>query len=85
MINKQNAPVEWAALMYELEDAQEHLTALISEMNAADDFDEVDLRIQLGHVFSHLNRAWHCRDKAHGLNQEEWQDASRFPSDLDPT
>jgi len=27
--------------MYELEDAQEHLTALISEMNATDDFDEL--------------------------------------------
>lgn len=85
LINKQSVPVEWAALMYELEDAQEHLTALISEMSAADDFDEVDLRIQLGHVFSHLNRAWHRRDKVYGPNQEEWQDASRFPSDLDPT
>lgn len=63
MINKKSAPGEWAGLMYELEDAQEHLTALISEMNATDDFDEVDLRIQLGHVFSHLNRAWHRRDK----------------------
>ena len=72
-------------LMYELEDAQEHLAALISEMNATDDFEEVDLRIQLAHVFSHLNRAWHRRDKVHGLNQEEWQDASRFPSDLDPS
>jgi len=85
VINKKSAPVEWAGLMYELEDAQEHLRALISEMNATDDFDEVDLRIQLGHVFSHLNRAWHRRDKTNGLNQEEWQDASRFPSDLDPT
>jgi len=84
VINKKSAPVEWAGLMYELEDAQEHLTALISEMNAADDFDEGNLRIKLGHVFSHLNRAWHRRDKANGLNQDEWQDASRFPSDLDP-
>lgn len=85
MINKKSAPVEWAGLMYELEDAHEHLTALISEMNATDDFDEADLRIQLGHVFSHLNRAWHRRDKAHDLDQEEWQEASRFPGDLDPT
>jgi len=70
--------------MYELEDAQEQLTALISEMNATDDYHEVDLRIQLGHVFSHLNRAWHRRNKPLGLDQEEWQEASRFPSDLDP-
>lgn len=84
MINKKSAPVEWAGLMYELEDAREHLTALIAEMNATDEFDEVDLRIQLGHVFSHLNRAWHRRNQASGLNQEVWLDASRFPSDLDP-
>jgi hypothetical protein len=71
--------------MYELEDAQEHLASLISEMNAADDFDEIDLRIQLGHVLSHLNRAWHRRDKATGLNEAEWVEASRFPDDLDPT
>lgn len=70
--------------MYELDDAQEHLTALISEMNVADDFHEIDLRIKLGHVFSHLNRAWHRRDKAKGLNEEEWLEAARFPSDLDP-
>ena len=72
-------------LMYELEDAHEHLGALISQMNSTDDdFDEVDLRIQLAHVFSHLNRAWHRRDKITDLNEDEWVAASKFPSDLDP-
>jgi hypothetical protein len=70
--------------MYQLEDAQEHLKALISEMNATDDFNEVELGIQLGHVFSHLNRAWHRRDKADGLENEDWVEASQFPFDLDP-
>lgn len=87
MINKENAPVEWAGLLYELEDAQEHLAALISEMNATEVFDEVDLRIKLGHVFSHLNRAWHRRnrtDKDDDFNEEEWLGAGQFPSDLDP-
>jgi hypothetical protein len=84
LINQKSAPVEWAGLMYELDDAYEHLAALISDMNGAEDFDEADLRIQLGHVFSHLNRAWHRRDKANGLNPEDWLEASRFPSDLDP-
>lgn len=84
MIDKKNAPVEWAGLMYELDDAHEHLAALISDMNTVEDFDEVGFRIQLGHVFSHLNRAWNCRNKTSGLNEYEWLDASRFPSDLDP-
>lgn len=78
VIRKKASLVEWAALMYELEDAQEHLTALISEINAADEFHEADLRIQLGHVFSHLNHAWHRQDKPDGLNQGECQDDSRF-------
>lgn len=62
MISKDNAPAAWATLMYELEDAQEHLTTLISEMSSEADYDEVNLRIDLAHVFAHLNRAWHLRD-----------------------
>ena len=57
MISKESAPAAWATLMYELEDAQEHLTTLISEMSSRADYDEVNLRIDLGHVFAHLNRA----------------------------
>lgn len=85
MITKENAPVAWAALMYELEDAQEHLAKLISNIGSDADYDEVNMRIDLGHVFSHLNRAWHRRQKAEGLDEAEWLEASRFPTDLDPT
>ncbi|WP_426106882.1 hypothetical protein [Massilia sp. TSP1-1-2] len=74
-----------SALMYELEDAQEHLTSIIANMNSDANFDEVNLRIDLGHVFSHLNRAWHRREKIEGLDEVEWLEASKFPTDLDPT
>ena len=83
MINKDSAPIGWDGLMYELEDAHEHLGALISHMNNDPDFDETNFRIELGHVFSHLNRAWHRRDSVEGLNEEEWLAASDFPTDLD--
>lgn len=85
MISKEGAPVAWAALMYELEDAKEHLAALISDMSSDAEFDEENLRIDLGHIFSHLNRAWHHRKKIEGLDEAEWLEASRFPTDLDPT
>ena len=85
MVSKESAPVAWAALMYELEDAQEHLATLISNMNTDTDYDETNLRIDLGHVFSHLNRAWHRREKIEGFDEAEWREASRFPTDLDPT
>lgn len=84
MISKDNAPAAWATLMYELEDAQEHLTTLISEMSSQVDYDEGNLRIDLGHLFAHLNRAWHLRDLTEDLDQEQWQRAGQFPKDLDP-
>lgn len=83
MINKNDHPVEWAGLMYELDDAHEHLAQLIDEMNAAKEYDEVDFRIQLQHVFQHLSRAWHRRTFARDMTQEEWDAASQFPQDLD--
>ena len=70
--------------MYELEDAQEHLTTLISEMSSRADYDEVNLRIDLGHVFAHLNRAWHLRHLREDLDQEQWQRAGQFPKAGDP-
>jgi hypothetical protein len=84
MINKEVDPVEWAGLMYELEDAREHLVALIVDIEKDSEFDETDFRIQLGHVYSHLNRAWHRRNLNRDLSDEEWTNASKFPKDLEP-
>lgn len=84
MITKESAPVAWAAFMYELQDAQEHLAKLISDISSDANYDEANFRIDLGHVFSHLNRAWHGHQKANGLDEAEWVTASRFPTDLDP-
>ncbi|WP_428717312.1 hypothetical protein [Undibacterium curvum] len=84
MINKQNNPVGWAMLMYELEDAKEHLSNLITKIESDPKYEEANLRIDLGHVYSHLNRAWHRRDKADDFSEQEWIEASKFPSDLEP-
>lgn len=84
MISKESTPAAWATLMYELEDAREHLTTLILEMRSEANYDEVNLRIDLGHVFAHLNRAWYLRDLTEELDHEQWQHASQFPKDLDP-
>lgn len=83
MIDKENCPVEWASLMYELEDANEHLANLISDMMNDSSFDETDFRIQLGHVFAHLNRAWYRRSLRRDIAEDEWGIASKFPDDLD--
>ncbi len=84
MITKENAPIGWTLLMSELEDAKEHLSTLIKDMRQNPEYDDAALRIDLGHVFSHLNRAWHRRDVREDLNNVEWEKASQFPTDIDP-
>ena len=85
MINKDQNSVAWAALMYELEDAMEHLGNLIAEIQNDPEYDDANLRIDLGHIYSHLNRAWHRRNKSGDISETEWVEASRFPNDLEPT
>ncbi len=85
MIDKNKNPVEWAGLMYELEDAHEHLGNLILEMTNDPEFDEIDFKIQLQHIFSHLSRAWHRREFDRNLSEDEWMKASKFPKELDQT
>lgn len=84
MIDREVNPVEWSSFMQELEDAYEHLAKLIADINAAPDYDSANLRVDLGHVFSHLNRAWARRELTRDFTDEEWERASFFPNDLDP-
>lgn len=39
MSSKENAPEGWSTLISELEDAQQHLVQLISEMNSDPEYD----------------------------------------------
>ncbi|NHQ87701.1 hypothetical protein HA050_16410 [Iodobacter sp. HSC-16F04] len=84
MINKEQNPVGWAMLMHELNDAREHLSNLITESQNTPEYDEVNLRVDLGHVYSHLNRAWHHRNKSGDISEPEWVESSKFPTDLEP-
>jgi hypothetical protein len=57
MIQRDEAPIAWAQFTQELDDARNHLATLLGEMNADPDYDEEILRIDLGHISVHLNRA----------------------------
>ena len=87
MIDKDSAPEAWAMFSYELEDAAEALAALLSEMNE-DGFDEPELRVNLGHVYAHLNRAWHSRNATTSAaldpTDEQREAWTQFPTDLSP-
>ncbi len=86
MLTLEQHPVSWSLLLYELSDATDHLGTLVSEMSEAGEIDEHDFAVQLGHVYAHLNRVWNCRANAQfdQLSANDYNQASKFPSDLNP-
>jgi hypothetical protein len=84
VISKKNNPVEWSQLLYELDDAKEHLESLIEEMTKSKDFDEIDFGIALRHIYSHLNRAWNAKDHIGEVSTEDFDNYSNMPTDLKP-
>ena len=84
MIESQANPVAWALLLHELDDARDHLATLVEQMGAQGSIDEIEYRIQLGHIYSHLNRAWNGRDNTSEPDIELWEKQAKFPVDLEP-
>jgi len=84
MINKVDHSIGWAFLLDELEDAHEHLEALLKEIAEVPDYAEENLRIDLAHIFAHLNRAWYGRNVPEDMDDASWEKACAFPKDLDP-
>ena len=84
MINRHDNPVQWVLLMDQLEEAHEHLGKLIAEMRADSGDAEEQLRIYLGHVMAHLNRAWASRNITRELTDAEWESFREYPRDLSP-
>lgn len=83
MINQSTNPAEWALLIYEVDDAKEHLQGLLEQM-AQGKIDEMDYQVQLGHIYAHLNRAWNTRNKLGECSDEEREAFSAFPKDIKP-
>ena len=84
MISHDSHPIEWCSFIDELDDAREHLEDLVRELVETGRCDEADLRVHLGHVFAHLNRAWNSRSLSGEITDELWSAYSAFPADLDP-
>jgi len=82
MINKKDNVAEWAIIMYELEDAVEHLQNLIKNLNETEDYGDIEYSIDLGHVYSHLNRAWNSRNHIGDQSADDFGRYSKFPNDI---
>ena len=84
MIDSKNHPLGWSSLFYELSDAHEHLGVLLANISGDPTYSEVEFRIELGHVYAHLNRAWYRRNIPNDFPESDRNLASSFPGDLDP-
>jgi hypothetical protein len=85
MINNKENPVAWAMLITELDEAREHLEDLINEMSESGAIDdESEFSVYLGHVYAHLNRAWHSRNQDEEISEKQWLVFSQFPKDIKP-
>ncbi len=84
MIDQNTNPVPWSLLVSGLDDAREHLEKLVDDMAAKGSIEEEELRVALGHIYAHLNRAWHTRDRTADVAETDWVQISRFPTDVDP-
>ena len=85
MINAHEHPVAWAMLLTELDEAREHLDDLVNTMHRDGNIDEEsEFAVHLGHVFAHLNRAWHSRNQDAEISEQQWPLFSAFPTDLQP-
>ncbi|MCC6695915.1 MAG: hypothetical protein IT365_09840 [Candidatus Hydrogenedentes bacterium] len=84
MISQDDNPVAWALLLYELDEAREHLGKLIDELSRAGSIEDSTFAVDLGHIYAHLNRVWHARDQSHEMSEEQRHKFSQFPTDLDP-
>jgi len=82
MIDNLSNPAAWALLMQELDEAREHLEVLIAEMEKNGHLDEEKFRVDLGHIYAHLNRTWHGRNQPDAITDEQWTMFSRFPADV---
>lgn len=84
MINRAEHHVAWALLLQGLEDSRDHLEGLVKELSENPDYGEPEFRVDLGHVYAHLNRAWNSRNTPAEMTDEQWEQFTEFPKDLEP-
>jgi len=83
MIESKENPVEWAGLMYELDDLKNHLESLINVMNENGEIQKEEYRIQIGHLYAHLNRAWNSRNATSDEVENNIEMFTKFPKDIE--
>ena len=82
MINRNDNPVEWSTLEYDLIDAREHIQTLLDRMQN-DDYGEIEYQIDLKHIYSHINKAWNARNHIGDWSDSDFKKYSKYNSDIE--
>ena len=80
-MNSKDNPVAWSLLIDELADLREHTESLMNDLVEKGSIDKIEYEIDIAHLYSHLNRAWHRIRFDDDLTDEEWEKASKLPTD----
>lgn len=88
MVDKQTdgGYYSWTMLIYELEDAQDAIRTLLKDAAENPEYSEEAFRVDIAHVYMHLNRAWNCRNATEAQHQDEAlvSEWAEFPKDINP-
>lgn len=73
-------------ILFDLQDAHEDLTRIIADLKDDPDCDETEYRIDMAHLYHHINSAWNAR---HATVDEigaegKYKKWGQFPQDIEP-
>ena len=74
-------------ILFHLLEAKEQLDSMITEIPDNPEYDIGEFRVEMGHVYHHLNTAWNGRDQADEQFKKctdvDFAQFRRFPPDAD--
>jgi predicted transposase YbfD/YdcC len=78
-----------AYVLAHLKEAREAVDQLIADMQAEGDYDYGEFRVDMEHLYHHINTAWNARDaspeSADACSQEDFDRWRKFPQDIELT
>jgi hypothetical protein len=74
-------------VIWQLQEAAEAVAQAIEEMSGDPNYSDEELRVQVTHIYHHLNTAWNARhasdDQVAACSQEDFNAWRKFPSDIE--
>ena len=76
-------------VLWNLKEAREAIGQLIADIEADADYDFGEFRVDMEHLYHHINTAWNARDasteRADACSQADFDRWRQFPQDIELT